>query len=78
MRHFKDENGVEWEAEAVPAQEEIQPGKATPMMDEVGWRVRFIAKDPPAGRFAIVSPEIGIRFDELNDDALRELLAAAT
>ena len=78
MRRFRDQDGVEWEAEAVAAAAEIQPGQAIPMMDEVSWRVRLIAQDPPGGRVAIVSPDIGLRFDELSEAELRELLADAS
>ena len=77
MRRFKDKDGVEWEAEAVAAMPEIQPGRAIPMMGEVAWRVRFSAQDPPAGRLAIVSSGIGQLFNELSEAELRDLLAEA-
>ena len=77
MRRFRDQDGVEWEAEAVAAAAEIQPGQPTPMMNEVAWRVRFTAHDPPDSQLAVVSPDIGLRFDELSEAELRELLADA-
>ena len=77
MRRFKDEDGVEWKAEADRAAPVKRPGQATPMMEKVVWYVRFSAEDPPAGRLAIVSPDIGLRFNDLTEAELRELLAEA-
>lgn len=77
MRQFRDQDGVEWKAEAVPAEAMIEPGQAVPIMDEVAWRVRFYAQDPPASRLLIVSSDLGLRFEDVTDEELRELLRQA-
>lgn len=74
-REWKDpRDNREWEVEAFPMTVPIEPGKPIPRFDQVNHRVRFTSSDMMESCVGIVPAEVGMRFKDLTDAEMADLL----
>lgn len=73
-RLFTCQDGIEWEAEATPVQQELTPGAKFPLIDGVPWRIQFTSERPPHRVWADVTFDIGMGLEELPHETLATIL----
>ena len=76
-KRFTCQEGVEWEAEAVPIQQELEPGQRIALMDQVPWRIHFTSDTAPYRVSADVTSDIGMGLMDLPSEELAAILKAA-
>ena len=76
-RRFTSQDGVEWEAEATPLQQERAPSTKFALIDEVPWRIQFTSDRPPYRAWADVTSDVGMGLMDLPREKLVTILNTA-